>query len=147
MTTKQTTAVIAGITPDHCIPAGVVLSRTGKYTFTGEGELAIADVCQMVPIPKGAQIIDVILQWNACNTNCDATVGDGSDADGWILKQDVDAAGRAHAGSSAAAYFIGKEYTANDTIDITIATAATDAGDEITCIVLYKVEGAIDDET
>jgi len=155
MATYQTTAVIAGVRPDATCPAGIVLSRYGLFTLAASGgdatALAQNDVIEMVPVPKGAQIIDINVQWTDLASAGSPTmdVGDGDDTNGWIDGLNITAAGISCLKTATfSAYYIGKEYTAADTIDVKIMDADCNAtSGTIRMIVEYKVEGAIDDET
>jgi hypothetical protein len=155
MATVQTTAVIAGVRPDANCPAGVVLSRSGLFTLAAsDGDataLASGDVIEMVPVPKGAQIIDIMLEWTDLDSSSGPTmdVGDGDATNGYLDGLDITAAGKATlTAGTFVAYSIGKEYTAADTIDCIICDHSPDASSgTIKMVVLYKVEGAIDDET
>lgn len=157
MATIQTTAVKSGVRPDANCPAGVVLSRYGLFTLAASGgdatALADGDIIQMVPVPKGAQIIDIMVQWTDLDSSTGPTmnIGDGTDPNGWMDGLDITAAGKSclsDAGCAFSAYYIGKEYTADDTIDCEIDDHDPDAtSGTIRMIVTYKVEGAIDDET
>jgi len=81
--TVQSGAVIAGIMPDSKVPAGTILARTGKYTATAE--LDVNSTIQMVPMPKGAQIQDIIMQITALGAGRSLSVGLGGGALGTTL--------------------------------------------------------------
>ena len=155
MTTYSSAAVNAGIMPDYS-KAGVLLSRTAVFTLgtdTGGISLAAADVVQMVPIPKGAQIINIL-----CENNCglgiyNVEVGDGNSNSrffgyvftGVIMRNDFfNANTLARDPNSASVY----TYTEDDTIDWTfLSSGLTEmSGFTIAMTVIYKMEGEIKDE-
>lgn len=82
-TTVQSNAVKAGIMPDSKVPAGTILARTGQYTATAD--LAVNSTVQMVPMPAGAQIQDIILQITALGLARTLSVGLGGGALGASL--------------------------------------------------------------
>jgi len=140
--TAGTTAVYADVMPDHSVPAGIVLSRTGTYLATAA--LDANSIIQMVPIPKGAQVLDIILKTSALGTARTIDVGDGGDIDRFV--DGGDASGAALFRLSAVAG-LNHEYTADDTIDIKVLGDTFPAGGTATMIVFYKMEGGIADET
>jgi len=158
MATQKSAACIAGYGPDA--PDGNVKCRIGTWTFTDDGAAADGDVLQMVPVPKGAQIIDILIAWTDL-TGGTMEVGDGTTADRFFDGLTADDVGRVSMfggfdNSGAAAEGVcegevkanlGYEYTVADTIDITLTGATVAASDEITMMVLYKVQGGIADET
>ena len=158
MATQKSAACISNYAPDT--PDGNMKCRIGTWTYADDGAAAIGDVLQMVPVPKGAQIIDILLAWTALSAGV-FNVGDGDDADRFFLALVANKIGRismfggfdnetntdetAVRGTTKAN--LGYEYTAADTIDITLTSAAVESADEITMMVLYKVEGGTADET
>jgi len=158
MATQKSAACIANYAPDA--PDGNIKCRIGTWTYTDDGAAAIADVLQMVPVPKGAQIIDIKLAWTALSAGV-FNVGDADDPDRFFLALVANDVGRISmfggfdgstnsdedAVCGATKANLGYEYTVADTIDITLTSAAVEASDEITMAVLYKVEGGIADET
>lgn len=165
--TVKSAAVVAGITPDHCIPAGVVLTRTGTYTSTAA--LDANSVIQLIPMPIGAQLIDLLVAWTALGAGRTIDVGicdtgyTGYDIDMFIDGVAAQYAGYARwgatminnaaanlvhgvkfiAGASAWPY----EFTANGAIDAKILGDTFPSSATITAVAIYKVQGAIDDET
>jgi len=120
MATLTTSKVAAGVQA-RSIENGVV-SVTATYTLTAA--LAAADVIQMVKVPSGATVLNVILSCTDLDTNGSPAivldVGDGDDTDRFIDGATVGQAGgvatlNAHVGH-------GYAYTADDTIDVTVAT-------------------------
>lgn len=105
------------------------------------GELELADVIQMVKIPKGATILDVILGSDDLDSAGPAIlldVGDAGDPDRFIAASTV-----AQAGGVARLDQVdglAYEYTEDDTIDVTINTAPTTAAaGTINLTVLYTM--------
>lgn len=139
---------VASTIPAKSEHQGVIAVRS-KYTLTAA--LVLNDVIQMVTVPKGAQILEIILGSDDLDTNGTPTivlnVGDGNLSDRFIKQQTVAQAGgvvRLGAGIAATLVSgaIGYQYTAEDTIDVLVqaapATGAT-SGD-ITLAVLYHLD-------
>lgn len=139
--------VASGIQP-KATHQGVVAVR-GIYTLAAA--LVINDVIQMVKVPKGAQILEVILATDDLDTNGTPTiklnVGDGNLTDRFIKQDTVaQAGGTVRLGAGIAATLQsgahGYQYTAEDTIDVLVqaapATGAT-TGD-IVLTVLYHLD-------
>lgn len=114
-------------------------------TYTLSSNPSAADVVQMVPVPKGARIVEVVLGTADLDTNGTPTitmkVGDGSDDDRFITSSTIGQTGgvtRLNAQTGT-----GYEYTADDTVDITFgAGAATFASGDITLSVHYVTDDA-----
>ncbi len=123
--------------PD-CRPGNNVVPRAGlglcsvsgafNIATAGEGggtTLIINDVIQMVKIPKGATILDLILDSADidASTTLTLSVGDGTTPGRFILESTVGQAGGivrlSVTGSTQYAY------TADDTIDVKVIAAAT----------------------
>lgn len=122
---------------DMNTPKGVVLASKAVYTVPVSVP-QIADTIQMNPIPKGAIILDVILESDGGNASLTLTVGDGTDADMFIASFDASAAALKrmdHAGVGA----VGKAYAAAGHVIITTAGAVMVAADVYTCIVTYMM--------
>ena len=136
---------------------GQVQVSWAKYSFDDDGAVALAEVCYMARIPKGARIIDVLLGWTALPAGTTITVGDSGDADGYFslvtatnaghlsLFGGVTNGGEIDEGPNA--YQFGKEYTAADYLVMTFATDIPVAADVVNLCVLYTVEGGFDDQT
>ncbi len=106
--------------------------RRAYATYTMLGTETAADVIQMVSIPKGARVWREYsnLKHTACATTVTLDVGDGSDADRYI--DGLDASGASGTALDTfedkvgvAVNYTPYEYTAADTIDVTLATLAT----------------------
>ncbi len=160
--TVSSTAVTAGVCPDHVIPPGVLLSRTGTYTATAA--LDANSIIQLVPMPIGAQLIQLMIAHSALGAGRTIDVGTGGDVDMFFDGTSVVAAGQklwgAAMGGAVAntaenlvhgANFLAAtwpyEFTANDSIDAKILGDTFPEDGVITAVAIYKVEGAIADET
>lgn len=137
MATYQSSMVAEGVMAranagETCVSA--------SYTFTATP--ALNDVVQMVKIPAGAKILDIVLTSTDIDTNGSPTVvldvGDGSDTDRFIDGSTIGRTGgverlNAHAGHL-------YEYTADDTIDVLIqAGPATGAVGTFKLAVTYQM--------
>src|SRR5574343_9145 len=88
MATVYSPAVLAGIMPDFT-QAGVVLSRFSKYTQVAL--IDVADVVQMIPVPKNCRIIDVQV-WLASpcgSAGLTVNIGDGGDTDRYFAARNL----------------------------------------------------------
>jgi len=144
MTTYYSAAVLAGLMPDLAL-AGVVLCRSGSYTATAE--LATGAVIQMVPVPKGAKIIEIngTVVGAASGTSID--VGDGGNDDRYIDGFSQGSLGSIFSWSDDGVYGgVGYTYSTADTIDVT-AKATLASGAVLKINVLYKMTGTLADET
>jgi hypothetical protein len=154
MTTQKSDAVKAGIMPDYS-RAGVVLCRTGMYHAAAQDELISGDTLQMVPIPKGAQILEIhviakllggTLNFDGCS-GCH--VGDGSSSSRFfddLSLTNIHGNTLLEEGKPGA---IGYTYDeGDDTIDIAFKKAATVNPTDLVIImnVFYKMSGSISDE-
>ena len=122
-----------------------ITAATETYTFATSGDgTAAGDVIQMIKVPAGARILDVILACDDVDTNGTPTivldVGDGGDTDRFIDGSTVGQTGGVSRMNSA----VGADYTytADDTIDIRLdAAAATKAAGDVHLTVLYSTSG------
>lgn len=131
---------------------GGVFHRVATFAHPTSGDgSAAADVIQMIPVAKGTTVLQVWLTAEDLDTNGTPTisldVGDGGDADRFIDGSTVgQAGGIATIGSGVAAAAIDGfpyTYTADDTIDVTVAAAAaTKAAGNITLWALLSMENA-----
>lgn len=104
---------------------GMVFTRYAKFTLTAA--LAAGDILQMVDVYKDETVLGVICKSPDIDTATNVTfdIGDGGDADYFIDGSTIGQAGGTV--SSLADDVAPKKYTANDTIDIKIATGPTTA--------------------
>jgi len=101
--------------------------------------VAASDVVQVAKIPAGAIVRDVIVTvLTAEGATCTADVGDTGDADGWIDDANLNAVG-AKLSLPAIDYKVagGKAYTANGTINLTMAHNASTAKLAVIVEVIY----------
>lgn len=125
------------LNPPRYIENGVV-ARSAQYTFN-PAESA-GDVLQMIPIPKGAMVIDTQFQVNGhTGGNGTLQVGDGNSAARYSTNSySVSAVGRMVQG-------LGYSYSADDTIDVTFSAVTTGtAVGTIRLTVLYSFDNATD---
>lgn len=102
--------------------------------FEASVALVIDDIIQMVPVPLGATVLEVILSVDDLDSGAALVldVGDGDDDDRYILGSTIGqtggtvrlGSGIAANGANCQAY----EYTAEDTIDIHVDTAPAGGG-------------------
>lgn len=115
------------------------VAGVGLHVVYAEYEAATAlvldDVIQMVKVPKGATVVELILAVDDLDSGTDLVldVGDGSDDDRYILGSTIGQAGglaRLGAGITAATTpsAFNYEYTAEDTIDVHVDTAPAGGG-------------------
>lgn len=94
----------------------------GHYTLAGTS-IVVNDVVEMVSVPLGARVVDVILDIGDCDTgtSCGLVVGDGGTTNRYITATTLGVTGGiAHAN---AVGYDRTAYTVNDTIDIKFITA------------------------
>uniref|UniRef100_A0A6H1ZS52 Putative structural protein n=1 Tax=viral metagenome TaxID=1070528 RepID=A0A6H1ZS52_9ZZZZ len=156
MAIHKTEAVLSGNCPDRA--DGSINASWGHWAYDDEGAVVIDDVIQMVNIPAGARIIDILVEWPATFAGSSTfDVGDGDDDDRFMAAiANATNAGRlslfggfsntAEIDEAINASGLGYTYSAADTIDITVEGANTATGDIFIMCVLYIVEGGFTDE-
>jgi hypothetical protein len=116
-----------------------VIARTALHTFSVAQ--SSGDIVQMVPVPKGAHIHDVIVNYSGLGgAAVTTTVGDGNSATRYngSVSSNLANVVRATAG-------LGYSYSAEDTIDIVIGTATSaSAATSIRLTVVYSMDQALD---
>ena len=121
-----------------------VYSMTGRFAITGSA----GDVIQMVKVPAGFQVQEIILDMHVSTSSADAiqgivTVGDGDDADRY-MSASVSQVGSFRLGAGIISNTVPYIYTANDTIDVTIGaftgTASASKNFNIGLIVMGSVD-------
>lgn len=129
-TTYQSSKVASGVSPR----AGIGFS-TITAVYECATALVIDDIIQMVKVPSGATVLDVILSVDDLDTGAALVldVGDGDDDDRYILGSTIgQAGGTVRMGDgvvgAAAAGVQSYTYTADDTIDIHVDTAPAGGG-------------------
>ncbi len=118
------------------------------YTVVAGTTLATADVIQMIPVPKGAILWPHLckITWTAFGSTCTFDIGDGVDPNrytGVALDGTATSSTLATTFVTAMDVNVAKyEYTANDTIDITLVTFATQTdGAIIQMTAVYSMNG------
>jgi len=120
-------------------PKGMVLAAVASYTIPASGAPGIGDLVEMISMPEGAIILDVVVAADGGTASMTIDVGDATTVDRFIDGLDASAAlitSLSSAGDVANAG-VGFEYTSEDTIDITFNTAAPTAADVYTMTVTY----------
>lgn len=114
------------------------VARSAIYTFTAAQ--SAGDVIQMVKVPKGAHVHEVIQVWSLGGAALTVTVGDGDSAARYngSTSTNVATVVRATAG-------LGYSYSAEDTVDITVGTATSaSAAGTVRLTVLYSMDQSTD---
>lgn len=137
-TACQTNASGFFLNPPKYIENGVV-AKSAVYTFTAAQ--SAGDIIQMVPVPKGAHIIDVQVQFpgqSAAGISATYAVGDGTTAGRFLISTSAFTIVHAALG-------LGYSYSAEDTIDLSFSsvTSAT-AGGTVRLTVMYAFDMATD---
>lgn len=157
-TACQTTAGGFFLNPPKYIENGVV-ARSAVMTLPWSASNTA--VAQMVPVPKGCQIVDVILAWDTAGTTTQFTfnVGDGNATGRFITSISATGSGVAHAGygiafsgSNVQSIYstqggIGYSYSAEDTVDVfatAVASGSTTPAGTIRLTVLYSMDQSTD---
>jgi hypothetical protein len=125
------------LSPPRYIENGVV-ARSALFTKTAAE--SAGDVIQMVPIPRGAQILELNLTFGLGGGATTINVGDGNSTGRFAASMSTNVATvqRATAG-------LGYSYSADDTIDIVIGTATSaSAVGTYRLTVFYAFDGAAD---
>lgn len=140
MATLKTSAVADTVPPLSHGFAGTVKAAHASYSLSAA--LALNDVIQMVKVPKGATVLDVELITTDLDTGGSPAialhVGYGGDADYFIASSTVGQAGGVARASASTAKPLA--FTAEDTIDVTVATGpATGATSGTVSLVVYYV--------
>lgn len=133
--------------------ASTVQARTGLEVIPvyAEYELTAAlvddDVIQMVKVPEGARVLEVILTTDDLDTDASPAlalnVGDGSDPNRYIAASTIgQTGGTVRMGQGIVTSTSSHTYAADDTIDIHVETApATGAATGTLCLtVLYTMQ-------
>lgn len=133
----QTNASGFLLNPPKYIERGMI-ARTVTYTFVAAQ--SAGDVIMMVPVPRGAQINDLIVQGGfvAGSGSITVTPGDGGVANRFGSLSAVNVAVHATLG-------IGYTYSADDTIDLAVTTVTTaTATGSVRLSVFYSMDGSTD---
>lgn len=112
------------VTQEFNIATAVATADNGGGGAGGTG-FVVNDVVQMIKVQSGERVLDVILSVDDLDssTGIELGVGDGGDDDRYITASTIGQAG----GLARMARHVGHgyAYTADDTIDIKVTTAAT----------------------
>jgi hypothetical protein len=151
MTTHQSAAVLSGIMPDYAM-AGVVLSRDEVYV-TADDSIVSGDTLQMVPVPIGAKILDVIVYHTIVEATHGTVIDVGYGGNGNAFLTTTATAVRTKSmvgtiGATAPDGFL-HIFTADDTIDISFPKTNTKipTSQHFKMTVIYKMTGTIADES
>ena len=121
---------------------GSVLCRSGRV----KEKFTAADVAELVPIPKGAMVLDVRVVNEALDACTSVSVGDKDDPDRYFTALDLSSAG-AHSALSEGPTTAHNHVDADEAV-LTVTVPATQTTvKSITAHVFYKmVEGCLTDE-
>lgn len=151
MTLHKTAAVNSGLAPDWTKP-GVELVRTSIHT-TADDTLVSGDTLQLVPVPKGAKILEVTISAVLGTGTSGADVGYGGDTDAFMAAAKFDSvSGGGYqsmvASKKATAGFL-TVFTHADTIDLALVKSPTKipTSTTIKTVVRYVMVGTIEDES
>lgn len=125
------------LNPPKYLEEGVV-ARSAIYTFVAAQ--SAGDVIQMVPVPKGCQIVDVWTNWQLGGGALTVNVGDGGSTGRYnaSLSSNVANVQRSNNG-------LGYSYSVDDTIDIVVGTATSaSAAGSVRLTVLYSMDASTD---
>ena len=113
-------------------PDGNLITVTS--TYTASAALSAGDVIQMLKIPQNCTVVDGYITYDALQSTTTVSVGDNSSATQYVSAQDASVAGLTR--------FTGvpNEYSADDTLIVTLGTAGMDASDSITLTVSYIMD-------
>lgn len=150
MTIHKSAAVVSGIMPDHAL-AGNVHFRFG-YITTPDDDMVSGDTLQMVPVPKNARILNLIV---GCDVDIPGAsgleVGDGDSNARFFNTISFGLAGKHYFLQSECGVYsgLGYKYAQDDTIDIYLKTATSKVPTATTfkCLVKYNITGTISDES
>ena len=139
MATFKSDAVKSGLMFLGTAQPGCVLCRSGRV----KEKFTAADVAELVPIPKGAMVLDVRVVNEALDACTSVSVGDKADPDRYFAALDLSSAGAQSEGPTTAHNHV---YADEAVLTVTVPATQTTAK-AITVHVLYKmVEGCLTDE-
>lgn len=128
------------LNPPKYLEEGMI-ARTAIYNFTLAQ--SAGDVIQMVPVPKGANVIDTVATFvpGAGGPVLTWIVGDG----GTTNRYQTSASGAAGLSVHANGGGLGYSYSIDDTIDITVAAiASATAAGSVRLTVFYVMDASTD---
>lgn len=103
---------------------------SSTFTFSGEGA---GEVVEMYTIKKGEKVVDARIYTATLGSSVQLVLGDSDDADGFVTATTANTAGVYRMNG---AFGAGKEYTANNTVDVTTSGGA--ATGAVTVVLLIK---------
>jgi hypothetical protein len=134
MTDVISSAVLAKDIGDANYPKGVVLSVKAEHTIGEDGDPGIGETLEMLPLPKGAELIDFTLEATGGTTNMTVAVGDGTTADKFLVATANAAAVQLRMGKG-----FGTPFAAAGSLFLTFGTAAPTAADVYTMVAQYRM--------
>lgn len=142
MATFKSDAVKSGMTFLGTTEPGALLCRSGRVKAT----FAAKDVLELVPIPKGAMVLDVHVVNEALDACTTVTVGDKADPDRYFTGLDLSAAGVHSLPAEGAVTAFNHVCAADAVLTVTVPASQTTAK-AVTAHVFYKmVDGCLMDE-
>lgn len=113
------------------------ITRIAQYTFTASA--SAGDVVQMLRVPVGAIVSRVAIANSASAGVLTVNIGDGNDASAYGAS--VVLSGSAITQTSMPYRGLGRSYSAEDTIDVTVAAVSTPAAEtKLTLVVEYTLQ-------
>ena len=134
-----TITTFISVTQEHLDLSGRAIGMCNTLNFDTTN-VAASDVVQAIKIPANALVTRVsVIVRTAEGGTCTATVGDGTDADGWDVSSNFNAAANTVTVSTVGtdALAVGKFYASADTIDFTMSNAA--ATGKVTIVAEYSM--------
>ncbi len=139
MADVQSDLVVNGSVGHSSSPKGMVLAASASYIIPASEGPGQNDKVSMVPVPKGAVVLDVVVSATGGAASLSVDVGDDDDVDRFLDGITNTAAAVASLGADGAAAGVGHEYTVDDTVDITFLGAAPTATHVYTMVVTYMM--------
>lgn len=137
MATFTGTACASGVVP-RAIHAGVN-SVSAQHTVSGS--LSAGDVIQLVKIPQGATILDLVLRTDISPTQVTLSVGDGGDTDRYILTAThTSTIYRSNVGVPYTYDFSDDAAIQWDTIDVRVSTASGSGNSTFYLTAIYTMD-------
>jgi len=115
-------------------PKGIVLSQKAEYTVLAGGDPGIGETLEMMPIPKGAELMDFTLEADDGTASMTVAVGDGTTADAFLSATAAAAAFQARMEKG-----FGTPFAAAGSLFLTFGTAAPTATHKYTMVVTYRM--------
>ncbi len=84
MADVKSDVVLEGSRPNGDVPAGVTLTKVASYTIPASGGPGDGDLVEMVCVPKGAKIVEVVVSSSDVTASMTIDVGDAGDADRYL---------------------------------------------------------------